>query len=306
MLGSPPGYWIRHGDPSLWVIHLQGGAWCIDNPTCVTRCSTPLGSSLQWNPLLDTTSNSTCQTSNDGYPSACCCNGGFISDNPSDNPMFAKATMVFVGYCDGTSFASERSEPIIVVNSTTNASSTLYFKGQANLQAVFEDLFATTNLSLATDVILTGCSAGGMSTYLQLDNVRAILPSSINLYGLADAGFFLEYPTYSGISFVQLGFMAASVMWNVTAYGTNKKCVEAYSSNNNNHNNANNNNRRQIHYANDDTGIITEFTLFDDTYKCLFPQYVIEYTETPLFALQGQYDGAQLGGLMMVPCITRT
>ena len=39
---------------------------------------------------------------------------------------------------------------------------------------------------------LTGCSAGGLSTYIHCDDFRAVLPNTPTVKCLADGGFFLD------------------------------------------------------------------------------------------------------------------
>ena len=39
-----------------------------------------------------------------------------------------------------------------------------------------------------------GCSAGGLAALLNIDAVRALLPPSARVRGLADAGYFLDSP----------------------------------------------------------------------------------------------------------------
>ena len=69
---------------------------------------------------------------------------------------------------------------------------TLHFKGFAILKAVLDSL-ATKGLINATDVILTGCSAGGLATYLHADYVKTSLYSTTNYHAIADAGYILMY-----------------------------------------------------------------------------------------------------------------
>lgn len=45
----------------------------------------------------------------------------------------------------------------------------LYFRGFQNLKAYHDSLVKTKGLGKATDVVISGCSAGGLATYLHLD-----------------------------------------------------------------------------------------------------------------------------------------
>ena len=104
--GSPAGYYVHYGKyigtilksynfiyflgttmPKKWIIHLQGGAWCYDEDDCVSRTKTIFGSSKDWKDCFD-----------DFSP-------GVMSDDCKVNPHFCGWSMVYVGYCDGASFA---------------------------------------------------------------------------------------------------------------------------------------------------------------------------------------------------------
>lgn len=65
----------------------------------------------------------------------------------------------------------------------------LYFRGFRILKATIDALL-TAGMNKATDVILTGCSAGGLATYLHADYVMNALPADVqkNYHAIADAG----------------------------------------------------------------------------------------------------------------------
>ena len=71
-----------------WKVHLMGGGWCLSTEDCYNRSLTLFGSTNNW-------------PSSYGFD-------GFLSDNPIVNPDFHDWNMVFVIYCDGSSFASDR------------------------------------------------------------------------------------------------------------------------------------------------------------------------------------------------------
>ena len=47
-------------------------------------------------------------------------------------------------------------------------------------------------MSTSTDVVLSGCSAGGQAIYLQADHVAAKMPPTAKFRTLADSGYFLH------------------------------------------------------------------------------------------------------------------
>ena len=78
--------------------------------------------------------------------------------------------MIYLPYCDGSSFTSYRRGPW-PVNSTA-----LHFRGRSNLDRAMDYLLAHYGLGRARDLILYGGSAGGLATFLNADRVAARLP----------------------------------------------------------------------------------------------------------------------------------
>ena len=64
---------------------------------------------------------------------------------------------------------------------------TLHFKGFLILQAILDSVM-TKGLNKADEVILTGCSAGGLATYLHADYVASVIPQSAKYHAIPDAG----------------------------------------------------------------------------------------------------------------------
>lgn len=89
--GSPYAFYIIPGDTAAFTIGLHGGGWCYDEPSCVNRSRTALGTSTLWN-----------ATSCFGPPAFSCYG---LSSN---------CTRVFMPYCDGSSFTSYREAPWLV------------------------------------------------------------------------------------------------------------------------------------------------------------------------------------------------
>ena len=67
-----------------WIMHLQGGGWCVTEDECVKRSKTNLGSSKD-------------------YPETRTFHG-LLSASETINPDFYNWNMVYVAYCDGVSF----------------------------------------------------------------------------------------------------------------------------------------------------------------------------------------------------------
>ena len=54
----------------------------------------------------------------------------------------------------------------------------------------------------ATDVVIAGCSAGGLAVLLNIDRIRLLLPASARVRGLSDAGFFIDAVDRNGEEFL--------------------------------------------------------------------------------------------------------
>ena len=53
-------------------------------------------------------------------------------------------------------------------------------------------------LSTATDIIVSGGSAGGLAAYLHVDEIASMFPSS-HVTGLPDSGYFIDMPDIDGM-----------------------------------------------------------------------------------------------------------
>ena len=126
---------------------------------------------------------------------------GPMHPNATLNPTFANFHRVVLWYCDGASFAGSVAAP--VVNTTSSGKKvSMYFRGQQILKAVLAKLKQPDyGLGHAKQVLLTGCSAGGMSTYLHADAVKTeVTNPALTRYKVAAlSGFFLDHPTAAGV-----------------------------------------------------------------------------------------------------------
>ena len=189
--GTPPAYTLRVGqgeNASKFIVFMEGGGWCFSISDCQRRRGGGLGSSNDYKPG---------RTKPDL--------GGVMGYNSTTNPDFHSYTMVFVHYCDGTSFSSYREEPI-----PTTKGDPMWFRGKANLAAVFDELISTRGVGSATELILSGGSAGGLAVYYHLDYVadlvHAVAPS-VRVTGFPDAG------TYPVPPFGWLPVLVLEVRW---------------------------------------------------------------------------------------------
>lgn len=249
--GSPASFYLQPQSGDSFIIDFEGGGWCYGLEDCASRSTTFLGSSHS-------------------IPSICpddLCNG-FLGSDPSFNPDFANWTKVFVNYCDGFSFTGDRDDP--VHNAATNTN--IWFRGKRNLIAVLEALAKSHGLSKAKRVIISGNSAGGLTVYLHLDQIAAILRTiapDADVYGFADGGYFLDIPNTLGDHAYRASMQLTFLISNAS-FGIDPACKARYKSIN------------------------------GSDQRCMFAQNVAPHLKTPFFALEGQYDSWQLGNILQL------
>ncbi|XP_064394259.1 uncharacterized protein LOC135341593 [Halichondria panicea] len=241
--GTPPGYYFRPGSGSgrsKLIMHMEGGGWCYNEDDCVGRSKTNLGSSKNWGPTASF--------------------NGFLSDDPQLNPLFYNWTLVFLKYCDGASFAGN-------VDKVVNWKDTdLHFRGFRILDLAVESVKSIANFS---EVILTGCSAGGLATYIHTDYVASKFPGA-TFHAIADAGYFIDANNVNGEPLIRKEYQYVFKMQNC-AGGVNQDCVK-------------------------------DLSPKGEEWKCFFPQYTEPYIKNKLFGLNSQYDTWQLGNILQLPC----
>jgi hypothetical protein len=97
--------------------------------------------------------------------------------------------------------SSLQEEPVVFNNGTANVP--LFFRGRANIDgivdAVSRNVMGSPNLlKNARNVVETGCSAGGLATYLHADYVRDLVPHSGVYLSMPISGYFLNHQTVEG------------------------------------------------------------------------------------------------------------
>lgn len=178
--GTPGGFYLRPAttevDKNKWVIFFQGGGWCYNLEDCLGRSNTDIGSSKNWGPTLTM----------DGIFSADC----------SQNPVLCNYNLVHMNYCDGNSFSGD------LGGSVVHNGVPLYFRGHTILREALDLLAREYNLTRATDVLLTGCSAGGLATYIHTNYVGDFLaaraPDLVRYKSAPVSGFFLDTSNAAG------------------------------------------------------------------------------------------------------------
>eukprot|EP00051_Salpingoeca_urceolata_P014879 m.189857 g.189857 ORF g.189857 m.189857 type:complete len:329 (+) comp18218_c0_seq4:1050-2036(+) len=162
--GTAAGYYIDGNNSDLFAIYLEGGGACYSKETCESRAKTSLGSSKGW------------PATHGG--------SGVYSGDASANPDFYNATRVYVPYCTGDVHGGQRKGP-------SPGTWNLWFDGHLNFLRIISDLKAKHGLGKATQVLLTGSSAGGIGTLGNADTLKDLLPNA-RVWAAPQAGWF--YP----------------------------------------------------------------------------------------------------------------
>jgi hypothetical protein len=172
--GTPAAYVLRQGAGAAanrWIISLQGGGICYDQATCAARAAESPAA----------VSSAPYQTGSPGFGLE-----GLLDSTPANNPDFYDASMVELLYCSSDEWSGAKSSPSAF---NSQDPTTWNFQGHAILNAVIADLKASHNFSAATDIMLTGQSAGGVGVFLNVNSVAKLVPSGTRFVAFSDAGF---------------------------------------------------------------------------------------------------------------------
>ncbi|XP_057837577.2 pectin acetylesterase 3 isoform X1 [Cryptomeria japonica] len=232
--GTLPAYLLDSGYGSganNWLVHFEGGGWCNNRDSCIARKTTHRGSS--------------------NYMDKQAVFSGILSNKRSENPEFFNWNRVKLMYCDGASFAGD----------SYDEESGLYFRGQRIWHAMIADLLAK-GMEHVEQALLSGCSAGGLATFLHCDDFRKLLPSTATVKCHSDAGFFLDAKDISGMYSIRAFYNDT-----VNLQGVVKNLPQACAS--------------QLNPS-----------------QCFFPQYLLPYIQTPLFVLNAVYDTWQFYNIL--------
>ncbi|XP_023542058.1 pectin acetylesterase 9-like [Cucurbita pepo subsp. pepo] len=227
--GSLPAYHLDRGfgaGAGNWLLQFEGGGWCNDVESCLERAKSRRGSTQLMNKWEDF--------------------NGILSNNASLNPDFYNWNRVKLRYCDGGSFGGDAL--------FHNGTSPLYFKGQKIWESIILDLLPK-GLGTANKALLSGCSAGGLATFLHCEDFTNYLPRNATVKCLSDAGFFLDLQDI-GSTHTMRGFFKDLVALQGMNPNLNGNCTASS-------------------------------TLPD---LCIFPQYALKYIATPFFILNSAYD----------------
>ncbi|CAE7687223.1 PAE7 [Symbiodinium sp. CCMP2592] len=190
--GSPVNLYLArgvHAGRKKWVINFQGGGWCTTSPSSA--------SAFGYSHEEDVAHPDLCEDRAKGYHGSSSTDRdfrdfedkGYLSGNPSVNPMMYNWNRVMIRNCDGTMFLSSHGE-------LSTSSGRLHFRGRDNAFAAIEVLLQH-GLADASDVLLAGCSAGAVAAVVLADELRRRVEEAVAARGgrvfvaaLADSGVF--------------------------------------------------------------------------------------------------------------------
>jgi len=171
--GSPAGYIFRPGTgyaTQRWVVALTHYNMCQTNETCAARAH-------------DLTSTAGLVSGVSAGETL----AGILSADPAVNPDFYDANAVLVLYCSSDYFTGDKA-PSLTPFDRRNAAQTWYFRGHAIAAAVLTDLLAARGLANATQLLLSGDSAGGFGVVLNANDLLPLLPAGLRTIIAPDGG----------------------------------------------------------------------------------------------------------------------
>eukprot|EP00440_Ansanella_granifera_P019850 gb/GFBE01021564.1/.p1 GENE.gb/GFBE01021564.1/~~gb/GFBE01021564.1/.p1 ORF type:complete len:442 (+),score=98.20 gb/GFBE01021564.1/:1-1326(+) len=266
--GSPYGFYFVPSSTgsTKWTISIDGGGWCYDEIDCYCRSKGRLGSSKG----LAETSGCSCMNPNE------------------DGTMDQDCNCIHMPYSDGASFSGYRAEPWPVPEDKASGvppGATVTFRGIKNLDGVLD--FAMRNgMTNATEFVLTGGSAGGLSTFLHADRVanrlKAEAPKIQKIRAAPVVGYFLDHDNFKH---TDGGRKPNTAAWSQPGTGANYTTWMKYVYS-----------MQNLTFGAD--GGLTaacQAKHADQPHLCFMSPHMQDVIETPFFMFNSKYDSWQLG-----------
>ncbi|WVZ71346.1 hypothetical protein U9M48_019940 [Paspalum notatum var. saurae] len=249
MDGTPPAYNFDPGSgtgSSSWILNLEGGAWCNSAQACRLSKGSARGSSDHMEKDIPFT--------------------GIMSSSRAVNPDFYNWNRVKIRYCDGGSFAGE----------AFDKATGIYCRGQRIWKAVIRHLLSI-GMASAHQVLLTGCSSGGLAVILHCDDLRAFFPTGTTVKCLSDSGFYLDVVDVSGRRSMRSYFGDIVAMQGI-AQNLPPACTA------------------RLDATSNTFKLLNGFSEPPNPMwmQCFFPQNIIDGIKTPMFLLNAAYDVIQM------------
>ena len=261
--GSPVPLYVRPGsgpDAANYVLFWEGGGWCESDSDCASRSRTALGSS---------TFTITTYASRD-----------LLNSNCTINPYFCNWSVAYAAYIDGASRSGDAVSPVVVDGAP------IYYRGARVLRATLAALLSAAgpgagmpSLAAAPRLLVSGSSAGGLTTYLHIDEiaaaVRAANPAA-DVRAVPEVGFFIDGASIWKNQHIMTDvFARVADFQNVTGgapENVNAACVAAMPA--------------------------------AQRWRCFMAQYTLPYIRTPLYIVNSMHDEWQAQNVLAPNTIT--
>ena len=170
--GTTAGFYFQEASSpeqsKKFVIYLNGGGECDNEPACLSAMGTKLGSSKYFKKQYEAS-------------------GWYLgSDNCKHNRDFCEWNHIFNPYCSQDLHSGQQTEP----NEWG-----VHFAGHHIQEAIMDEL--EDRLSVATDIMVTGASAGGLGVWMTVDWVAKRYPQA-RVTGVSIAGLYFYASYYTG------------------------------------------------------------------------------------------------------------
>jgi O-palmitoleoyl-L-serine hydrolase len=254
--GSRYGYYAKLGlRTDRWVVMLQGGGWCPDEWNCWLRtlpayAGGGLGSSTNWTAW----------------------SWAYWFGTTTEDYSY-----LYLPYCDGASYSGMLVDPVPTPYGP-DGNATLFFRGAANLESGVLDALARFGIPQGSvkEIIVTGGSAGGLSTTLHVDRLKDLFGAEL-ASGTPQCGYFPAYDAPCEGTSPSI-WCNATAQFNATVQMQNATgalppaCVAAQASP-------------------------------ADAWRCFLAPVVTPYVESPLFIWQSKFDHFQLEAFADLSCM---
>jgi hypothetical protein len=159
-------------------LSFEGGGWCGSsaglNQTlddCLSRSKTALGSSSS-------------------YAATISASAGILSDVAQN--YFKDWTIAHLKYCDGTGHQGYKKDAV------SYKGASLHFRGHNVTIGQLNSIDSSHKLfSAATEIVVTGQSAGGLATFLWSNYIASRAPKTAKVWSLPDSGIFLDSASFT-------------------------------------------------------------------------------------------------------------
>mmetsp|Transcript_29258 Transcript_29258/g.82555 ORF Transcript_29258/g.82555 Transcript_29258/m.82555 type:complete len:501 (+) Transcript_29258:326-1828(+) len=274
--GSWPAYYMAYGtDPTKWLLFLEGGDWCNRFEAGATEAEREKDD--RRNCFERRNDNGELGGSTDKEKESWSLDDlgekyGYFSNDKERNPLMHTWNKVYVRNCDGSSFTSSKTEPYYTDDDgdDDDDNNFVYLQGHFILESVMADLLEQKYLGHAEEVVIGGCSAGGLAVMLHADKIAGMIRKkaedlsrwevdSIKIRAWADSGFFVDNSCGDG-DFNYNERMQLLFSHHNCEPGLNPACLAHFNS----------------------TG---------EKYRCMFAENSLNFIQTPMFIAQSLLDG---------------